>query len=462
MMRSVTGCARWRRSGARRTRGTCPRARAPRRRRRRARRRIDAPGGGDARALQDAERAAEAGRRRASGGSRYAFASTRSFRSAEDVSEGVGVAGSGILARRERQRERLEATTLRLDVRVRLLPGGLAEQAKQLARVRHGDVDRARSQTTIRAADSATRRRWARGVHVELRTLSSARIWAQVVRRVITRLSGASRRTTASHPSTRPLRDVGRATSHSGALASVPGTEVSPRGVSGDAARRSPPVVPIAVALGSNQGDRVEIFREALRRLAAAGLTVTRHSSLYETAPAYVTDQPAFLNAAAVVRAEDPALASDPLALLDALKTIERDLGRVEGGLRFGPRPIDLDVIFHERGAHACERLEVPHRPRFAERGFVLAPLADLHAGVGAPAIDHPAVAARTRRRALPLARLRRRIEVGTPEMRRVMPLGDDLVTWGDRAKLMGVLNVTPIRSATEARCDVNDARRRP
>ena len=219
---------------------------------------------------------------------------------------------------------------------------------------------------------------------------------------------------------------------------------VSPRGVSGDAARsvaagRSTAVI----ALGSNQGDRVEIFREALRRLAAAGLTVTRHSSLYETAPAYVTDQPAFLNAAAVVRAEDPALASDPLALLDALKTIERDLGRVEGGLRFGPRPIDLDVIFHERGAHACERLEVPH-PRFAERGFVLAPLADLHAGVGAPAIDHPAVAA-----GLDAARSLWRASggesrVGTPEMRRVMPLGDDLVTWGDRAKLMGVLNVTP------------------
>ena len=219
---------------------------------------------------------------------------------------------------------------------------------------------------------------------------------------------------------------------------------VSPRGVSGDAARsvaagRSTAVI----ALGSNQGDRVEIFREALRRLAAAGLVVTRHSSLYETAPAYVTDQPAFLNAAAVVRAEDPALASDPLALLDALKTIERDLGRVEGGLRFGPRPIDLDVIFHERGAHACERLEVPH-PRFAERGFVLAPLADLHAGVGASALDHPNVAAGLDA-ALSLWRASGgESRVGTPEMRRVMPLGDDLVTWGDRARLMGVLNVTP------------------
>lgn len=63
-----------------------------------------------------------------------------------------------------------------------------------------------------------------------------------------------------------------------------------------------------------------------------------RHSSLYETAPAYVTDQPSFLNAAAVVRAVDPEMAKDPLRLLDALKKIERDLGRAEGGQRFGPR----------------------------------------------------------------------------------------------------------------------------
>ena len=75
-----------------------------------------------------------------------------------------------------------------------------------------------------------------------------------------------------------------------------------------------------------------------------------RHSSLYETSPAYVTIQPAFLNAAAVVRVTDPEMAKDPLALLDALKKIEKDLGRTEGGQRFGPRPIDLDIIFHGRG----------------------------------------------------------------------------------------------------------------
>ena len=105
------------------------------------------------------------------------------------------------------------------------------------------------------------------------------------------------------------------------------------------------------------------------------------HSALYETAPAYVTDQPSFLNAAALVRVRDAShpMANDPLLLLDRLKRVEKELGREEGGVRFGPRPIDLDIIFHRRGTHGCERLEVPH-PRYHERPFVLAPLADLAA----------------------------------------------------------------------------------
>ena len=56
---------------------------------------------------------------------------------------------------------------------------------------------------------------------------------------------------------------------------------------------------------------------------------------------------------------------------------MEKTLGRTEGGVRFGPRPIDLDIIFHKCGTHSCDRLEVPP-PRYHERGFVLAPLADL------------------------------------------------------------------------------------
>ena len=216
------------------------------------------------------------------------------------------------------------------------------------------------------------------------------------------------------------------------------------------------------VAIGSNQGDRVELFRAALRALADAGVVVQRHSCLYETAPAYVTDQPAFLNAAMVVRVDDPATAADPVKLLDVLKRVERDLGRAEGGRRFGPRPIDLDIIFHERGVHRCARLEVPH-PRYAERGFVLAPLADLHTGAGIAGGDSFNVAAGLTT-ALKLWRQsggEARVALGAgggggggggdedetvpvDAIRRVVPLGDALWSWGHRTMIMGILNATP------------------
>jgi hypothetical protein len=94
----------------------------------------------ETRALQDAERAAGRGGAGSVRGESIRVRERAVVQErAEDVSEGVGVAGDGIRAGRERQRERLEATTLRLDVRVRLLPWGLAEQAKQLGRVRHAD-----------------------------------------------------------------------------------------------------------------------------------------------------------------------------------------------------------------------------------------------------------------------------------------------------------------------------------
>jgi 2-amino-4-hydroxy-6-hydroxymethyldihydropteridine diphosphokinase/dihydropteroate synthase len=220
------------------------------------------------------------------------------------------------------------------------------------------------------------------------------------------------------------------------------------------------------VAIGSNQGDRVELFRAALRALADAGVVVQRHSCLYETAPAYVTDQPAFLNAAMVVRVDDPATAADPVKLLDILKRVERDLGRAEGGRRFGPRPTDLDIIFHERGVHRCARLEVPH-PRYAERGFVLAPLADLHTGAGIAGGDSFNVAAGLTT-ALKLWRQsggEARVALGASggggggggggdededetipvdAIRRVVPLGNALWSWGHRTMIMGILNATP------------------
>ena len=133
----------------------------------------------------------------------------------------------------------------------------------------------------------------------------------------------------------------------------------------------------VFIALGGNQGDRAARLAAALEALACH-VQVLKRSPVYETAPKYVTDQPAFLNMAVEGQT---ALAPEPL--LDALKAIERDLGRVTGQ-RYGPRPIDLDILFYDNLLMDTPRLTIPH-PRIMERRFVLQPLVDI-----APNYCHP------------------------------------------------------------------------
>ena len=128
--------------------------------------------------------------------------------------------------------------------------------------------------------------------------------------------------------------------------------------------------VEIGIALGANIGDRHANLRFGLAELPPS-VRVTRLSSLYESAPVGVTDQSAFLNAVCLAQT-----ALEPLALLDRLKAIEQAAGRRPGS-RWGPRPLDLDILFFGDRVIDCERLTVPH-PRIQERGFVLRPLADL------------------------------------------------------------------------------------
>ena len=100
------------------------------------------------------------------------------------------------------------------------------------------------------------------------------------------------------------------------------------------------------LALGSNQGDRVGLFRDAFAKLRRdLGFELHAHSSLYETAPAYVEDQGKFLNAACVGSFPDD-VARDPLALLDGLKAIEAALGRDFGTclLYTSPSPRDATL----------------------------------------------------------------------------------------------------------------------
>jgi 2-amino-4-hydroxy-6-hydroxymethyldihydropteridine diphosphokinase len=126
----------------------------------------------------------------------------------------------------------------------------------------------------------------------------------------------------------------------------------------------------VAIGMGANLGDRLEALRRAAMELRPA-LAGMRVSPVYETAPQIVVDQPPFLNAVMVGECE-----LGPFALLDALKAIERRLGR-RPRERYGPREIDLDLLAYGRLALTSERLEVPH-PAIPYRRFVLAPWADL------------------------------------------------------------------------------------
>jgi 2-amino-4-hydroxy-6-hydroxymethyldihydropteridine diphosphokinase len=127
------------------------------------------------------------------------------------------------------------------------------------------------------------------------------------------------------------------------------------------------------IGLGSNLGDRLANLSDAVGRLAKTdGVTVTRVSRIYETAPVG-PPQPDYLNAVADVRTSLPAR-----VLLEALLAIEADLGRVRGE-RWGPRVIDLDLLTYGREEIDEPGLTVPH-PRMHERAFVLVPLLELEA----------------------------------------------------------------------------------
>lgn len=132
------------------------------------------------------------------------------------------------------------------------------------------------------------------------------------------------------------------------------------------------------IALGSNVGSRLETLRRGLDALAAAGIAITAVSSLYETPAVGPGDQPPYLNAVARVSTELSAR-----TLLEQLQAVEASLGRVRT-IRWGPRTLDLDLIFYGDQRIVEPDLVVPH-PRWAERIFVVAPLAELDPDFPAP-----------------------------------------------------------------------------
>ncbi|MGI8414045.1 MAG: 2-amino-4-hydroxy-6-hydroxymethyldihydropteridine diphosphokinase [Solirubrobacteraceae bacterium] len=127
------------------------------------------------------------------------------------------------------------------------------------------------------------------------------------------------------------------------------------------------------LGLGSNVGDRLAHLQAAVATLPRQGVEVLASSSVYETEPVgLVPDQRHFFNAG--LRVET---AHEPEALLDACKAVERELGRAAGGVRHGPRVIDVDVLLLGAVEYGSARLTLPH-PEVLARRFVLVPLLEL------------------------------------------------------------------------------------
>ncbi len=133
----------------------------------------------------------------------------------------------------------------------------------------------------------------------------------------------------------------------------------------------------IYIALGTNLGDRPANLRAAVAALPP-DVQVTAASPIYQTPPWGYTDQPDFLNQ--VVRGET---VLPPNKLLAYLKEIETNVGRTPT-FRYGPRVVDLDILFYDDLTLEQPDLTIPH-PRLHDRAFVLIPLADL-----APGLRHP------------------------------------------------------------------------
>jgi 2-amino-4-hydroxy-6-hydroxymethyldihydropteridine diphosphokinase len=134
----------------------------------------------------------------------------------------------------------------------------------------------------------------------------------------------------------------------------------------------------VYIGLGSNLGNREENCEKAIQLLMEYGASVSKRSSMIETEPWGIGDQPKFINM--VVEIET---GLEPEKLLGILKKIERDTGR-KPSKRWGPRVIDLDILLYEDLIVKSPELEIPH-PGISEREFILKPLSEI-----APDKIHP------------------------------------------------------------------------
>jgi 2-amino-4-hydroxy-6-hydroxymethyldihydropteridine diphosphokinase len=134
------------------------------------------------------------------------------------------------------------------------------------------------------------------------------------------------------------------------------------------------------IGIGSNLGDREFNCKQAIGLLRQKGITVKKESSLYETKPWGVTDQPLFLNMAIEIETN-----LKPFELLRTLKDIEKEMGREETFL-WGPRIIDLDILLYDNNIVDEKGLRIPH-PHMQDREFVLRPLCEIAGDVIHPSL---------------------------------------------------------------------------
>ena len=127
----------------------------------------------------------------------------------------------------------------------------------------------------------------------------------------------------------------------------------------------------VYLGLGANLGDRQANIEKALARLNESNVHICEVSHLYETEPWGLAEQPLFLNAACSARTRYA-----PHTLLDLLKCVEKRMGRVDTG-RYGPRPIDIDILMYDDICFDTPNLTIPH-PGMTARATVLVPLADI------------------------------------------------------------------------------------
>lgn len=127
-------------------------------------------------------------------------------------------------------------------------------------------------------------------------------------------------------------------------------------------------------------GNRLQNCRQGITALVRSGESqILAQSRIYMTEPVDYEDQDWFVNMAVKLKTS-----SDPFELLDKIKSVQRAAGRKRDVIRFGPRVLDLDIIFFDDRVIDSDRLVVPH-PRMHQRRFVLKPICDID-----PTIIHP------------------------------------------------------------------------